>query len=66
MTRMKQAVAQPLSKAKIKKGDQVQVISGKAKGQVGQVLRVDLRRQMLFVKDVAIQMRHTKPRRLRL
>ena len=61
--RMKQAATQPPRKAKVKKGDQVQIISGKARGQNGQVLRVDLRRQVVFIKDVNVQQRHTKPRR---
>ena len=48
---------------RIKKGDQVQVISGKAKGQRGEVLRVDLRRNTLLIKEVNMVQRHTKPRR---
>ena len=60
---MRSASIAPLRKAKIKKGDQVQVISGKARGQSGQVLRVDLRRHVVFIKDVNMQQRHTKPRR---
>jgi large subunit ribosomal protein L24 len=60
---MKRAVLEPLSKSRFKKGDQVQVIAGKAKGQVGEVLRVDLKRHFVFIKDIAIQHRHTKPRR---
>ncbi len=60
---MKAAAVKPLTKAKIKKGDQVQVVSGKARGQTGQVLRVDLRRHAVFIKDVNMQQRHTKPRR---
>lgn len=39
------------------------MIAGKAKGQTGEVLRVDPIRQTVLVKDVNIQMRHTKPRR---
>jgi len=54
---------QALKKARVKKGDQVQIISGKARGQTGQVLRVDLKRNVVFVKDVNMQKRHTKPRR---
>ena len=52
----------PLRKSRFKKGDQVHVIAGKAKGQVGEVLRVDLKRHFVFIKDVALQKRHTKPR----
>ena len=60
---MRSAAQAGLRKAKIKKGDQVQVIAGKAKGQVGEVLRVDLRRGLVLVKDVNMVQRHTKPRR---
>jgi large subunit ribosomal protein L24 len=56
--------AQPKQKkCRIKKGDQVQVIAGKAKGQTGEVLRVELARSFVFIKDVNMKMRHTKPRR---
>ncbi len=56
--------AQPkLKKARVKKGDQVQVISGKAKGQRGEVLKVDLRRGVVLIKEVNMVQRHTKPRR---
>lgn len=60
---MSSAAVKPLKKAKIKKGDQVQVVSGKARGQNGQVLRVDLRRHTVYIKAVNMQQRHTKPRR---
>jgi large subunit ribosomal protein L24 len=56
--------AQPkLKKARVKKGDRVQVISGKAKGQTGEVLRVDMRRGVVLLKEVNMVQRHTKPRR---
>lgn len=60
---MRSAAQPKLKKAKIKKGDQVQVISGKSKGKTGEVLHIDLRRNSVLVKDVNVQMRHTKPRR---
>jgi large subunit ribosomal protein L24 len=61
---MAKQTAQPaLRKARIKKGEQVQVISGKAKGQTGEVLRVNLRRGTVLVKDLNMVKRHTKPRR---
>jgi large subunit ribosomal protein L24 len=50
-------------KSRFKKGDQVHVISGKAKGKVGEVLRVDLGKQVVYIKNVNLQHRHTKPRR---
>ena len=44
---------------RIRKGDQVLVITGKNKGQRGDVLRVDGDR--VFVSNVNIVKRHTKP-----
>jgi len=56
--------AQPsLRKAPVKKGDRVQVISGKAKGQTGEVLQVNLRNSTVLIKEVNMVQRHTKPRR---
>ena len=60
---MRAAAATKLKKARVKKGDQVQVISGKAKGQTGEVLRVDLTRGTVLIKEVNMVQRHTKPRR---
>ncbi len=50
-------------KARFKKGETVQVIAGKAKGQSGEVLKVDLRRSVVLIKGVNMRLRHTKPRR---
>ena len=44
---------------RIRKGDQVIVITGKNKGQRGEVLRVDGDR--VFVSNVNLIKRHTKP-----
>jgi large subunit ribosomal protein L24 len=44
---------------RIRKGDQVLVITGKNKGQRGDVLRVDGER--VFVSNVNLVKRHTKP-----
>ena len=60
---MKPAAEKKRIKFAIKRGDQVQVIAGKAKGQTGEVLRVDLKRHFVYIKDVAMQKKHTKPRR---
>ena len=60
---MSVAAQAKLKKARIRKGDQVQVISGKAKGQTGEVLQVNLRRATVIVKDLNQVQRHTKPRR---
>lgn len=56
--------AQPtVKKAHVKKGDQVRVIAGKAKGATGEVLRVNLASGTVLIKEVNLVKRHTKPRR---
>ena len=50
---------------KIRKDDQVKVISGKDSGKTGRVLRTDPVRQKVYVEGMNIQTRHTKPRTLR-
>jgi len=44
---------------RIRKGDQVVVITGSAKGQKGEVIRVD--GDNVFVQGVKLVKRHTKP-----
>lgn len=46
---------------KIKKGDNVEVISGKDAGKKGRVLRVDRDRDRVVVEGVAMIKRHTRP-----
>jgi len=46
---------------KIKKGDQVEVITGKDRGRRGKVLRVDPKKQRLVVEGVNFVKRHTRP-----
>ena len=46
---------------KIKKGDTVEVISGKDSGRRGRVLRVDGDRQRVVVEGVNMIKRHTRP-----
>ncbi len=46
--------------AKIKKGDQVQVIAGKGKGDVGRVLSVNKETGRVIVEGVNRVKRHTK------
>ncbi|MDH4249289.1 MAG: 50S ribosomal protein L24 [Deltaproteobacteria bacterium] len=60
---MKRAVQPKLKSAPVKKGDLVTVISGRAKGQKGEVLGVNLTRHTVTVKEVNMRVRHTKPRR---
>jgi len=49
-------------KLKIKKGDNVVVISGRDKGRTGEVLRTFPGDQRVIVQGVNIAKRHTKPR----
>jgi large subunit ribosomal protein L24 len=51
-----------MTKLKIKKGDNVVVISGRDKGRTGEVLRVFPTDQRVLVQGVNIARRHTKPR----
>ena len=51
--------------ARIRKDDVVKVISGKDKGKTGRVLRVEPRRDRVFVEGLNIQKRHTRPRTIR-
>ena len=48
---------------RIKKNDQVEVISGKDKGKQGRVLDIDLKKSRVMVKGAAIITKHTKPKR---
>ena len=50
---------------RIRRDDMVKVLSGKARGRTGRVLRVDRARQQVFVEGVNMQKRHQRPRTLR-
>jgi large subunit ribosomal protein L24 len=50
---------------RIRRDDMVKVISGKARGKTGRVLRVDRERERVYVEGVNVQKRHRKPRTLR-
>ena len=50
---------------KIRKDDNVKVISGKDRGKTGRVLRTEPARQRVYVEGINIQKRHQKPRTLR-
>jgi large subunit ribosomal protein L24 len=51
-----------MPKLKIKKGDNVVVISGRDKGRTGEVLRVFPTERRVIVQGVNVAKRHTKPR----
>ena len=48
-------------KLRLKKGDQVRVVSGKHKGAEGELLRVDHAKQRVFVKNVNVIKKAQKP-----
>ena len=50
---------------RIRKGDNVEVISGKDKGKSGKVLRVEPKKDRVFVEGLNIHKRHIKPRSIR-
>ena len=51
--------------ARVRKDDMVKVISGKDKGKTGRVLRVEPKRNRVFVEGLNVQKRHQKPRTIR-
>ncbi len=50
------------AKLKIRRDDQVVVISGKDKGKTGRVLRVDPQKERVYVEGLNIVKRHQRPR----
>ena len=50
---------------KIRRGDTVAVISGKDSGKQGRVLRVEPKRNRLYVEGLNIVKRHQRPRSLK-
>jgi large subunit ribosomal protein L24 len=51
--------------AKIRRDDEVVVISGKDRGKSGRVLRVDPARQRVYVEGLNIVKRHQRPQQVR-
>ena len=51
--------------AKVRRGDTVQLITGKDSGKQGRVLRVDPKRGMIFVEGLNMVKRHQRPRSLK-
>ena len=50
------------AKLKIRRDDQVLVISGKDKGKTGRVIEVDPKKDRVFVEGLNIVKRHQRPR----
>ena len=51
--------------AKIRRDDEVVVISGKDRGKTGRVLRVDPSKQRVYVEGLNIVKRHQRPQQVR-
>jgi large subunit ribosomal protein L24 len=49
---------------KVRRDDQVMVISGKDRGKVGKVIRVEPKKQRVFVDGLNIIKRHERPRQV--
>jgi large subunit ribosomal protein L24 len=54
-----------MANLKIRRDDEVIVISGKDRGKTGRVLRVDPQRQRVFVEGLNLIKRHTRPQQVR-
>lgn len=48
-------------KTKLRKGDQVMVISGRERGKTGKILSIDRNRGKVVVEKLNVIKRHTKP-----
>nr|AIA61214.1 ribosomal protein L24 [Cyanidiaceae sp. MX-AZ01]UNJ15403.1 ribosomal protein L24 [Cyanidioschyzonaceae sp. 1] len=48
---------------RIKKGDQVRILSGDDKGKISEVLKVDTKNAQVVVKGINIKTKHVKPKR---
>ena len=48
-------------KMHVKKGDTVQVIAGKDKGKIGEVIRAIPKSSKVVVKDINVRTKHVKP-----
>ena len=54
-----------MGRAKIRRDDEVIVISGKDRGKTGTVLRVDPKKQRVYVEGLNIIKRHQRPQQVR-
>ncbi len=48
-------------KCHLKKDDKVKVITGKDKGKIGKIIKVDRKKQRVLVENINIVKRHTRP-----
>jgi len=48
-------------KARLKKDDKVKVVSGKDRGKIGKVLKVNRKKNRVLIENINIVKRHTRP-----
>nr|YP_009396856.1 ribosomal protein L24 [Ophidocladus simpliciusculus]ARW66042.1 ribosomal protein L24 [Ophidocladus simpliciusculus] len=48
---------------KIKKGDNIKIISGKDKGKIGIVTKIINKKNQLIIKNINIKTKHVKPQK---
>jgi large subunit ribosomal protein L24 len=48
-------------KCHIKKDDKVKIITGKDRGKIGKVLKVDRKKDRILVENINVVKRHTRP-----
>ena len=65
MPKLKRSMPEEPVKLKVKKGDNVQVISGKDKGKQGEILQAIPKENKVIVKGANIMIKHTKDRQSR-
>lgn len=49
------------NKIHVKSGDTVQIISGKHKGQIGQIIQVKPKTNQVIIKNLNIKIKHIRP-----
>jgi len=65
MARKSTATARPKRRSlKIRTGDRVQVMSGKDRGKTGRVLRVEPSKERVYVEQLNMVKRHTRPQQV--
>lgn len=62
MATKKKKTAPKAFKMHVKKGDTVQVISGREKGKIGEIIKSIPKESKIVVKDVNVKTKHVKPR----
>ncbi len=65
MARSRHATPAGRSALKVRSGDEVQVMAGKDRGKRGRVLRVEPKRERVYVEGLNMVKRHMRPQQVR-